>query len=91
MAILPVKKVLRPLFPRIIDCDLTHGTFSRDPKSILKWLKHRFFLKPTGLLRTQFFEKKSFLPVKKMFRPIFSRLSSVTNLDNFIVKVQKVF
>ena len=48
-----------------------------------------FFLKPTGLLRAQFFERKSFLPVKKNVKANFFSFIECDKPQRMFIKVQK--
>ena len=75
MAILQVIRVFRPNFSCIIDCDLPHGTFLKGPKGFLKRLHDHFFQTQEVVENTNFWKKKAILPVKKMSRPIFSRIT----------------
>ena len=60
MAILQVKRLFRPNFSRIIDCDLPHGTFLKGPKGFLKWLQDHFFQTQEVVENTIFWKKRLF-------------------------------
>ena len=70
-----MKKTLWPIFSRSMECDKHPGKICKGPKGIrvITVESIRAFFRTSELLKTQSFEKKGKLAVKKILWPIFSR------------------
>ena len=82
-----------PTFPRKIECGKHHGAIDNCPKGILaKTVSYNIIsVLPNWLLKTENFERKGNLSKKEKLWLSFSVLSSVTNLKQQFIRVQKLF
>ena len=73
-----MKKILRPIFSRIIKCDKPQGTIYNGLEGTLTSIVHAIRTFCIGIMRwlkTQILEKrKAIFPVKRILWPIFSRI-----------------
>ena len=93
-AIFQVKKLLWPIFSRIIECHKAQGTVSKGPKSFLTFtveLIRAFFQDLWGCWKHKFLKKGNICSEKYIAACFFFVLSRVTNLKGRIVRVQQVF
>ena len=92
-AIFPVKKLIWPIFSRIIQYDKRHGTVYKGTQgflaSFVQMIKS-FFWELRGRQK-QTFQTREVFTVTKVIDQFFLVISSVTNLKEQFVGVHKVF
>ena len=93
-ATFPMKKILWPIFSRIIECHKPQWTFYKGPKGILtitvEFIR-AFFQDLRGCWKHKFLKKGNICSEKNIAARFFFVLSRVTNLKGRFVRVQKVF
>ena len=92
-ATFPVKKFLWPKFPCSIEHDKHEGTTYKGPKCLLRILCNFwvYFYRTWEVDENKIFWKKVTFPVKKRFRPIFSRIIEYEKPQATISKGSKSF